>query len=251
MATSRRRAPGTTAAASPSSAGHRFLSNESSENADRIKDLVRQVQSQITRVASDIELAGKTAADETEKAKTTTTNLERVAIDVERAGRAIQEVAVGAQEAGKALEQAGKATEQIAAAAVQMTNSTAEAAGAGEEASKAADEIAQAVEEIASQADEVQYGDGLSVKSRRRVEPEESIMAQAEAGLQAARHEQENQLVTFCLGNEEFGFDIMSVQEIIRQPVLSRVPMAPDYVEGSRTSAGRSSRSSTRAPGSA
>ena len=57
-------------------------------------------------------------------------------------------------------------------------------------------------------------------------------MAQAEAGLQAARHEQENQLVTFCLGNEEFGFDIMSVQEIIRQPVLSRVPMAPDYVEG-------------------
>ncbi len=136
----------------------RSLSNESSENADRIKDLVRQVQSQITRVASDIELAGKTAADETEKAKTTTTNLERVAIDVERAGRAIQEVAVGAQEAGKALEQAGKATEQIAAAAVQMTNSTAEAAGAGEEASKAADEIAQAVEEIASQADELQHG---------------------------------------------------------------------------------------------
>jgi purine-binding chemotaxis protein CheW len=42
----------------------------------------------------------------------------------------------------------------------------------------------------------------------------------------------ENQLVTFCLGNEEFGFDIMSVQEIIRQPVLARIPMAPDYVEG-------------------
>jgi hypothetical protein len=40
----------------------RSLSNESSENADRIKDLVRQVQAQITRVAGDIELAGKTAA---------------------------------------------------------------------------------------------------------------------------------------------------------------------------------------------
>ncbi len=42
----------------------------------------------------------------------------------------------------------------------------------------------------------------------------------------------ENQLVTFYLGEEEFGFDIMSVQEIIRQPALSRVPMAPDYVDG-------------------
>jgi chemotaxis signal transduction protein len=43
---------------------------------------------------------------------------------------------------------------------------------------------------------------------------------------------EESQLVTFYLGDEEFGFDIMSVQEIIRQPVLCRVPMAPEYVEG-------------------
>ena len=40
----------------------------------------------------------------------------------------------------------------------------------------------------------------------------------------------ENQLVTFYLGEEEFGFDIMSVQEIIRQPKLSRIPMSPAYV---------------------
>lgn len=42
----------------------------------------------------------------------------------------------------------------------------------------------------------------------------------------------ENQLVTFNLGDEEFGFDIMSVQEIIRQPQYSRIPMAPEYVDG-------------------
>lgn len=50
--------------------------------------------------------------------------------------------------------------------------------------------------------------------------------------VQAASRQDENQLVTFHLGSEEFGFDIMSVQEIIRQPVLSRIPMAPSYVEG-------------------
>jgi methyl-accepting chemotaxis protein len=136
----------------------RSLSNESSENADRIKDLVRQVQSQITRVAADIELAGRTAAAETEKAKVATANLVRVATDIDSVAKSIQEVGVGASEAAKALEQAGKATEQIAAAATQMTNSTVEAASAGEEASKAAQEIAQAVEEIASQADDLQHG---------------------------------------------------------------------------------------------
>ena len=48
----------------------------------------------------------------------------------------------------------------------------------------------------------------------------------------AAAQKDESQLVTFYLGEEEFGFDIMSVQEIIRQPKLSRIPMAPAYVEG-------------------
>ena len=42
----------------------------------------------------------------------------------------------------------------------------------------------------------------------------------------------EEQLVTFCLGSEEFGVDIMRVQEIIRIPPITRVPKAPIYVEG-------------------
>jgi methyl-accepting chemotaxis protein len=136
----------------------RSLSNESSENADRIKDLVRQVQTQIVRVAADIEVAGKAAAAETEKAKVTTENLLRVARDIDGTAKGIQEIAVGAQEAAKAIEQAGKAADQIAAAATQMSSSSVEGASAGEEASKAAQEIAQAVEEIASQADDLQHG---------------------------------------------------------------------------------------------
>jgi purine-binding chemotaxis protein CheW len=40
------------------------------------------------------------------------------------------------------------------------------------------------------------------------------------------------QLVTFLLKDEEFGFDIMSVQEIIRLPKMSKLPHTPDYVEG-------------------
>src|SRR5579863_9668827 len=43
---------------------------------------------------------------------------------------------------------------------------------------------------------------------------------------------EESQLVTFLLKDEEFGFDIMSVQEIIRLPKMAKVPRTPAYVDG-------------------
>jgi len=42
----------------------------------------------------------------------------------------------------------------------------------------------------------------------------------------------ERQIVTFLLGEDEFGADIMDVKEIIRVPDITRVPNAPSYVEG-------------------
>ncbi len=42
----------------------------------------------------------------------------------------------------------------------------------------------------------------------------------------------EMQLVSFSLGDEEFGFDIMDIQEIIRPPDIARVPLTPEYVDG-------------------
>lgn len=40
------------------------------------------------------------------------------------------------------------------------------------------------------------------------------------------------QLVTFKLGNEEFAVDILKVQEINRIIEITKVPKAPDFVEG-------------------
>lgn len=40
------------------------------------------------------------------------------------------------------------------------------------------------------------------------------------------------QLVSFHVGGEEFGLDILSVQEIIRIQQLTRVPNSPDFVDG-------------------
>ena len=40
------------------------------------------------------------------------------------------------------------------------------------------------------------------------------------------------QMVTFKIGEEEFGVDILRVQEIIRIMEITRVPKAPHFVEG-------------------
>jgi len=40
------------------------------------------------------------------------------------------------------------------------------------------------------------------------------------------------QLVTFNLGTEEYGVDIMSVQEIIRCQAITHVPQMPGFIEG-------------------
>ena len=40
------------------------------------------------------------------------------------------------------------------------------------------------------------------------------------------------QLVSFTIGEEEFGVDILKVQEINRMVEVTRVPNAPEYVDG-------------------
>jgi len=44
--------------------------------------------------------------------------------------------------------------------------------------------------------------------------------------------ENENQLVDFKLGKEEFGLDIMKVQEIIKVPEITKVPKTSSFVQG-------------------
>jgi len=49
----------------------------------------------------------------------------------------------------------------------------------------------------------------------------------------------EVQLVSFFVGEEEFGTDILMVEEIIRPLPITRVPNAPHFVEGVITLRGR------------
>ncbi len=60
---------------------------------------------------------------------------------------------------------------------------------------------------------------------------ESEVLKQADLATGASSTD-ELQLVSFNIGSEEFGVDILKVQEINRMVEITRVPQAPGYVEG-------------------
>lgn len=57
-------------------------------------------------------------------------------------------------------------------------------------------------------------------------------MTDASVTLETIQADANFQVVGFTVGNERFGIDILKVQEIIKPVTITRVPNAPDYVEG-------------------
>ena len=47
-----------------------------------------------------------------------------------------------------------------------------------------------------------------------------------------AQHADAAEYLTFALGDEEYGVDILKVQEIRRYDAVTRLPDAPDYIKG-------------------
>lgn len=134
----------------------RSLANESAENTDKIKDLVRGIQSQIQRVAADIDSSSKTSFAEVEKAKKITHNLNVIEESMVKVVAGTAEVQKNTEESMVALEQARKGVDQIAAAAQEASRGAAEATVAATQQAKGMQDLAEAIEEISGLADELQ-----------------------------------------------------------------------------------------------
>lgn len=57
-------------------------------------------------------------------------------------------------------------------------------------------------------------------------------MAERIPAKQVATADELLQLVSFTIGEEEFGVDVLNVQEINRMLAVTRVPNAPEYIDG-------------------
>ena len=134
----------------------RNLATESAENADKIKDLVRDIQMQMVKVAAEIaqsEIAARKSDDgmtlAAQKNQVVTAGLKSIEETRGHFRTILNEIQIASGEAEKGTKQVvvviNKASEQIE-----------EASRVAQEQAKATDELANAIEEIASIADEMQ-----------------------------------------------------------------------------------------------
>jgi methyl-accepting chemotaxis protein len=134
----------------------RNLAQDSAENADRIKDLVKGVQDQIDVVGTDLQEIVAAALVEVEKAKVSTENLLSIENEIVVVEHGSNEILAASLEMAAAIAQVKKGVEQIAAAAQEADKASTEAAAAARQQSQGAEELASAIEEIASLSDQLQ-----------------------------------------------------------------------------------------------
>ena len=135
----------------------RSLAADSADNAQKIKDLVRNIQEKITVVAKDILQVGLEAEKEVQNAKKSTANLQTIEADMVEVQKGVAGVNSNSEAAAAAAEQAKKGVDMIAAAAQQSSRAAEEAAASAQQQSRGIQELTQAVEEIAAMADDLQH----------------------------------------------------------------------------------------------
>lgn len=134
----------------------RNLARDSADNADRIKDMVKSIQDQISAVRHDLEEIAATTMAEVEKNKQISDNLFMVETDMQFVTEGNTNILSNSEEMMNAIVEAKKGIEQIATAATQAESSAGQAAAAAKQQSQGTEELAAAIEEIASLADELQ-----------------------------------------------------------------------------------------------
>ncbi len=134
----------------------RNLASESAENADKIKDLVRDIQMQMVKVAAEIaqsEIAARKADDmmvvAAQKNQVVTSGLEALVVTRKAIGKQLGETKTASAEAEEGTQEVVSLIE-IAVEQIEKASQVAQ------EQAKATNELANAIEEIASIADEMQ-----------------------------------------------------------------------------------------------
>lgn len=134
----------------------RSLATDSAENAQKIKDLVRNIQDSIEQVARVIVQLGAEAENEVKSARKTSEDLTTVMNHMMEVLTGVEEVAANIVSAKQSVDSAGASIEEIAQAAAQAQSAADEASAAAERQAEAMAQLSQSIEEVAALADEMQ-----------------------------------------------------------------------------------------------
>jgi methyl-accepting chemotaxis protein len=134
----------------------RNLAQDSAENTDRVKDMLRGIQDRIAGVRRDLEHVATSSEAELQRGRALPAALLRARDEVDSVRSANEEIETGATAIATALQEVAQGGQQIASAAEQAARASSEAASAARQQARGAEDLAAAVEEIASLADALQ-----------------------------------------------------------------------------------------------
>ncbi|MCX9586669.1 methyl-accepting chemotaxis protein, partial [Vibrio cholerae] len=132
------------------------LANDAAENAEQIKDQVKNIQEQINIVRKDLADILSTVMEEAQKAALTIKQLNNVRSGMNDVVLGSKRIAESAEGIERSITDARSGMQQIATAAEESSHATGEAATAARQQSSSTSELASAIENIAAVADELQ-----------------------------------------------------------------------------------------------
>jgi methyl-accepting chemotaxis protein len=138
----------------------RSLARDSSENAGRIKDIVRAVQDQIVAVRRELELIISAVEVENQKNVAVLSSIGAVEGDMKEITTSNEQILASAETILLSMKEATLGAQQVAAAAEEASSAAAQAATAAKEQARGAEDLAAAIEEIASLAEDIQRRNG-------------------------------------------------------------------------------------------
>ena len=133
----------------------RTLARDSADHAERIKDVVYEIQGQIGAVRRDLEQTAVIAEAEVQQSRQIVVQLSAIETDVTSIRAGNVEIEKGAEGILLSVREVRSGTQQIAAVAEEAASASSQAAAAAREQASGAEELAAAIEEIASLADEL------------------------------------------------------------------------------------------------
>jgi methyl-accepting chemotaxis protein len=134
----------------------RSLATDSATNAEKIKDMVRNIQDKIQIVAKDIIEVGEAADKEAQNAQKSTTNLITIEADMSEVQKGVNAIQNACQEAVTGVQEAQKGIQEISAAAQESASAVQQCASSTQQQAKGMQELAKAIEDISALADELQ-----------------------------------------------------------------------------------------------
>ena len=133
----------------------RALARDASDNADRIRDVVRSVQDQVVAVRRELEATAAASQQEAARNQAVVEQFGTVQASMGAIRTMSAEMLEGAESIVTSVREVLAGTAQIAAAAEETSGATAQAATAARQQARGAEDLAAAIEEIASLADEL------------------------------------------------------------------------------------------------